>query len=171
VLDGALDRGAAIAHRHYVAGLASRSERSMKDLQAAARGWDEVLETYRDANRSSADAAMVKLWDAGWRRAEREERDANTDPAVAEEMMQLMAKREHDRWMAERLLGGWRPGEKRDNLQRVHPNLKQWESLTPSEQARDVDQVKAAIDIGRTMHRTGFMRRKRDVAQAQSAPT
>ncbi|MBL8550044.1 MAG: NAD-binding protein [Hyphomonadaceae bacterium] len=160
VLDGALDMGAAIAHRHYAAGLSARGQATMKDLQAAAKGWDDVLETYRDANRSSADSAMVKLWDAGWRRAESHEREgAEMDPAVPDEMMTRMAQREHDRWMADRLLGGWRPGEKRDNELRVHNNLKPWSALTPDEQKRDEDQIRAAVQIGRTMHRHGFMKR------------
>ncbi|MGE0828223.1 MAG: NAD-binding protein [Hyphomonadaceae bacterium] len=162
VLDGRLDMGAAIAHRHYVMGLGERDHATMKDLQAAARGWGEVMETYRSANRAVADSALVKIWDAGWRPAERAERDAagvTNDPDIPEDMMLAMAKREHDRWMAERLLNGWRPGEKRNNELRVHPNLKGWDTLTPDEKDRDVVQVKAAINIGRMMHRPGFMRR------------
>jgi hypothetical protein len=159
VLDGELDKGAAIAHRHYVLGMGERDRTSLKELQAAARGWDEVLETYRNANRSSADSAIVKIWDSGWRPAGDREK-GESEPSVPDDMMTSLAKREHDRWMADRLLGGWRPGAKRDNELRIHPSLKPWEALSEDERRRDVGQVKAAIDIGRTMHRGGFMRRE-----------
>jgi hypothetical protein len=158
ILEGRLDMGAAIAHRHYLMGMGERDHATMKELQAVARGWGEVRETYRNANRASADSAMVKLWDAGWRPAGEREKGQG-EPSVPEEMMMSLAKREHDRWMADRLLGGWRPGAKRDNDLRVHPSLKPWEALSEDERRRDVGQVRAAIDIGRTMHRAGFMPR------------
>jgi alanine racemase len=42
----------------------------------------------------------------------------------------------------------------------VHPNLKPWDQLTAEEQARDKAQVHASIDIGRMMHRAGFVKRE-----------
>jgi hypothetical protein len=167
VVDGRLDRGAAVAHEYYRLGFDARDQVDMKDLQAAARGWDEVRETYRAANRASADSAMVKLWDAGWRPASRAERAAaTTEPGISDDVLAAMAKREHDRWTAERLLAGWRPGAKRNNEQRVHPNLKPWEQLTVPEQDRDKAQVHAAIDIGRMTHRSGFVKREMGAAAA-----
>jgi hypothetical protein len=161
VIDGRLDRGAAVAHEYYRLGFDARDHVDLKELQAAARGWDEVRETYRAANRASADSALVKLWDAGWRPATRAERGgATTEPAISDDVLQAMAKREHDRWIAERLLSGWRPGAKRNNEQRVHPNLKPWDQLTAEEQARDKAQGHASIDIGRMMHRAGFVKRE-----------
>lgn len=158
VLEGRLDMGAALAHQHYVRGLGARDDMSMRDLQAASRDWDDVRETYRDANRASADSAMVKMWDAGWRPATSSERDAESDPKIAEDMVAAMARREHDRWMSERLMSGWRPGETRNNNLRIHPNLTQWEKLTPDEQTRDAVQVNAAVQIGRTLNPRGFMK-------------
>ena len=70
----------------------------------------------------------------------------------------MLARREHDRWSAERLLAGWRPGPRNNELM-THPNLKSWEELTEDEQNRDVAQVKSAIDVGRLLVRQGFVRR------------
>jgi hypothetical protein len=161
IIDGALDQGAAIAHEHYNRGLAQRAPMSLRELQAAMRDWSEVLETYRAANRAVADAALVKMWDAGWRPALRGER-GDTRPQVDEAMVLRMAEREHERWMAERLISGWRPvaaGEARNNELMAHDKLAPWAAMSESDKANDVVQVRAAIDIARMMHPNGFVAR------------
>jgi hypothetical protein len=161
IIDGALDQGAAIAHEHYNRGLAQRAPMSLRELQAAMRDWSEVLETYRAANRAVADAALVKMWDAGWRPALRGER-GDTRPQVDEAMVLRMAEREHERWMAERLISGWRPvavGESRNNELMAHDKLAPWAVMSESDKANDVVQVRAAIDIARMMHPNGFVAR------------
>jgi hypothetical protein len=161
VIDGALDQGAAIAHEHYKQGLGGRDMMSMRELQAATRDWSGVLETYRAANRAASDSAMAKAWDAGWRPAKKGEK-GDTAPAVPPELMERLAKREHDRWIAERLMAGWRPaaqGEARNNDLMVHDKLVPWEALGESDKANDVVQVRAAMDVARLMHKEGFVRR------------
>lgn len=69
----------------------------------------------------------------------------------------MMARREHDRWVAERLLNGWRPGPERDNIQRVHPNLVHWDKLDDELRKRDEDQVRAVMDVAAMLHPDGFM--------------
>lgn len=157
VLEGAADRGAAVAHAHYVADIGRRDAASMRELQAAARDWGRILETYRAANRGSADSALVKLWDAGWEPALLGAA-GETSPTIDPGLLPMMARREHDRWTAERLLSGWRPGP-RDNELLTHPNLKPWGALTEDEKNRDVAQVKAAVDVGRILVGQGFVRR------------
>jgi hypothetical protein len=165
IVEGGLDVGAAIAHNAYQQGITGRKEEvTVRDLEALRRGWDEVAETYRNANRATADHAVVKLWDAGWaplmdapKKAEKRE-----DPKLTEAQIQLLARREHDRWVAERLMGGWRPprdGEGRDNRLRIHPNLVSWDKLTVPEQERDADQVRASIAVARALYKHGFVRR------------
>jgi hypothetical protein len=157
LIEGAADRGAAIAHAYYVAGVGKRDVATMRELQAAAKGWGDILETYRNANRGSADSALVKLWDAGWVPAPEGDR-GETSPTIDPALLPAMAKREHDRWVAERLLSGWRAGERNNDLL-THPNLKGWDALTTDEQKRDVDQIQSSIDIGRMLVRQGFVRR------------
>ncbi len=108
ILDGSLDAGAAIAHEHYNQNLGAKDQMSMRELQAAMRDWSDVLETYRAANRAVADSAMTKVWDAGWAPVSRGQK-GNTSPTIPDDIMERMAEREHDRWMAERLMSGWRP--------------------------------------------------------------
>jgi hypothetical protein len=161
VIDGDLDRGAAVAHEHYNKGLGKKDAMSMKELQAAMRDWSDVLETYRAANRAVADAAMVKVWDAGWRSTKKGER-GDTAPVVSADLMEPMAKREHDRWIAERLMSGWRPtapGEARNNDLMVHDKIAPWSAMNENDRNNDVVQVRAAMDVARMMHKDGFVKR------------
>lgn len=160
IIDGALDRGAAIAHEHYHKGLGDKDTMSMRELQTAMKDWSAVLETYRAANRAVADSAMVKLWDAGWRPARKSAGEkGDTNPIVPPDLMSKMAEREHDRWVAERLMSGWRPGEVRNNDVMVHDKLTPWSALNEEDRAKDVTQVRAAIDIARVMKPNGFLPR------------
>lgn len=163
ILDGWLDRGAAIAHEHYQKGLGERDEMSMKELQAATRDWSDVLETYRAANRAVSDAAMTKVWDAGWRPAAKEDGlKGDTSPTVPDDLQERMAKREHDRWMAERLMSGWRPtldGEARNNDLMAHNKLIPWDALTEADKNNDTVQVRAAMNVARLLHKDGFVPR------------
>lgn len=154
IIEGVLDRGAAIAHEHYAKG-ASGAAMSMKELQGMTKDWGSVLETYRAANRAVADSAMVKLWDAGWRPAAKGEK-GETAPSVAPELLPKMAEREHDRWVAERLMSGWRPSQARNNDLMMHDKLVAWAALSPEDRAKDETQVRAAIDIARAMRPNGF---------------
>lgn len=161
IIEGQLDQGAAVAHEHYNKGLGKKDAVSMRELQAAMRDWGEVLETFRAANRAVADAAMVKVWDAGWRPAASGEK-GDTAPVIPAELMPSLAEREHERWVAERLLAGWRPtsqGEKRNNDLMAHDKLAPWSALTDDDKNNDVVQVRAALDIARATHKDGFVAR------------
>lgn len=161
IIDGDLDHGAAIAHEHYVKGLGRKDAMSMKELQGAMRDWSDVLETYRAANRAVADSAMVKVWDAGWRAARKGER-GETTISIPGDLIQKMAKVEHDRWIAERLLSGWRPtgpGEARNNDLMAHDKLAPWPLLSEEDKNNDVVQVRAALDVARILHKDGFVPR------------
>lgn len=161
ILDGALDRGAAVAHEHYNKGLGKKDTLSMKELQSAMRDWSDVLETYRAANRAVADAALTKIWDAGWRPSKKGER-GETTPTIPAELMDRLARREHDRWIAERLVSGWRPpapGESRNNELMIHDKIVPWDALSDADKQNDAVQVRAAIDVARITHKEGFIRR------------
>jgi hypothetical protein len=162
IIEGLLDRGAAIAHEHYNKGLGKHGAMNMRELQAATRDWADVLETYRAANRAVADSAMIKLWDAGWAPAKKGERGGETAPSIPDDVVEQMARCEHDRWIAERLVSGWRPtvsGEKRDNDLMIHDKIVPWDALSEADKNNDVVQVRAAIDVARATHKDGFVRR------------
>jgi hypothetical protein len=161
VIDGGLDQGAAIAHEHYNKGLGRKDAMSMRELQSAMKDWSDVLETYRAANRAVADAAMTKVWDAGFRPANKGEK-GETTIAVPPDLVERMARTEHDRWMAERLMSGWRPtdaGETRNNDLMAHDKIVGWDQLNEADRNNDVVQVRASMDVARLIHKEGFVPR------------
>jgi len=155
VVEGILDKGAAIAHRLYEKNM-MRRDVDMRELEAVKRGWDDVAETYRNANRAVSDAALVKLWDAGWRPAP--SRGGEVHPVIPQDMLDRLSEIEHGRWMAERLLSGWRPGARNNKLM-THDNITPWSELNDELRSRDTDQVRAAAKVARALHPDGFVRR------------
>lgn len=155
IIEGRLDQGAAIAHAHYTLRAQLGHAPNQKELQAASRNWSDILETYRAANRAVSDASMVKMWDAGWRAMRGRER-GDSAPTMPDEMMETMAQREHLRWMAERLMAGWRPGSPRNNTLMIHDKLIPWDQLNENDKENDRVQVRAAMDIAKVMYPRGF---------------
>lgn len=102
--------------------------------------WRELPETLKDANRSQADHMWIKvrLLTGGYIA------DADTlAKALTPERVEKLARIEHSRWVAEKLLSGWRyaAGEK-DSARRLSPVLIPWEQLSESEKQKDRDAVK-----------------------------
>lgn len=154
IIDGLLDRGAAVAHRLYEEEMLHRDV-DMRELEAVKKTWDDVPETYRNANRAVADSALVKLWDAGWKPAPADQRAGEVHPKIAPELLQKLSVVEHSRWVAERLLAGWRPGVRNNKLM-THNDIVPWDALTPEVRERDADQVRAAAKVARALHPKGF---------------
>lgn len=100
--------------------------------------WQDLPETYVAANRAAADHLTIKHWDAATSRLE------------GEALIEVLAEAEHNRWCAERLLAGWAPAGEgtRDNLRRLHPDLRPWAVL--GEEAREKDR-EAVREIARSI--------------------
>lgn len=58
-----------------------------------------------------------------------------------------LAKAEHLAWMDERLGNGWRAGTPRDDANRVHPSLVDWNQLTQSDHEKDRANVRVIPDV------------------------
>lgn len=157
IIEGKLDKGAAIAHARYNANVGA-SAMSPGQMQAAVRGWTDVLETFRASNRAVADSALVKVWDAGWRPAKKGEK-GETAPKVEVNREDKLSQREHDRWMAERLMSGWRAAPDRNDEQMEHDKLVGWGALNEADREADAVQVRASVDIARILYPRGFVQR------------
>lgn len=119
------DEAAAKLHQAYA------ESHGGEGLPASGR-WQEIAETYVQANRAAADHMAVKQWDAG-----------HNEDSV-EMLVEALAEVEHRRWCAERLLDGWIPGQ-RDNDRRLHPNLVPWSRLSEADKDKDREQVHQAL--------------------------
>lgn len=67
--------------------------------------------------------------------------------------IESLAKREHDRWMRERIDAGWKYGEPRDEERKIHPDLKDWADLTEAEKDKDRDAIRT---LPATLRDAGF---------------
>lgn len=129
-------------HEAYV-----RAERAKQRAQQA-RGeppaanaalvpWEELAESYRQANRDQASDLGNKLKAIGCTILEDLELSEPL-PFTAEELDRL-SQMEHDRWVRERQAQGWVYGPVRDNDRKIHPDLILWDELT--EEAKEKDRV------------------------------
>ncbi|MFC3099021.1 RyR domain-containing protein [Alteraurantiacibacter palmitatis] len=126
LVDRPQDREAARIHERYV-------KRFGDGGTAPASGrWQDLPETFVAANRAAADHRAIKLW------------DAETSGLNGEDLAEALARMEHNRWCAERLLAGWAPAGDglRDDGRKLHPDLQPWDGL--SEKARQKDRDAAA---------------------------
>ena len=118
------DEQAAQIHMAYAAKFGG------ENVPASGR-WQDLEENYVAANRAAADHVAMTHWDA-----------ATSGPS-GDALNEALARAEHCRWSAERLLSGWAPAHDgvRDNARRLHPDLKPWEALGEEQRAKDRDQV------------------------------
>lgn len=59
-----------------------------------------------------------------------------------ENEIERLAMMEHERWCLDRLAAGWRYGERRDDIRKLHPALCDWSNLPPDIRERNHDAVR-----------------------------
>lgn len=97
--------------------------------------WDHLPEHLRESNRQQAAHIFEKLRVTGYEARPAEGGDPEPISFTDDEV-ELMAELEHDRWTAERLADGWKPGA-RDVLAKTSPYLVGWNELP--EEVREWD--------------------------------
>jgi voltage-gated potassium channel Kch len=137
VIEGAIDHMARTFHEDYRRRMVAESQASPEDPNM--RPWDELDDDFLDSNRQLADHIEVKLRAAGLHSAAPQDSDPSppASQSAYESNLELLAKMEHQRWMAERFLAGWTLGPK-DRPNRVTPHLVAWAELE-SETIRQYD--------------------------------
>jgi hypothetical protein len=107
--------------------------------------WDNPIELLvvviarvcHEANRAYC-AALGDLSKPSWAEAPQWQRDSaasgvrfHLDNPTAD------GRQGHDKWMLDKLVGGWRHGPVRDDANKVHPSLLPYDSLPASERLKD----------------------------------
>lgn len=98
--------------------------------------WEELPEDFRQANRSQAADIAYKLSLIGYEVTTGSGELPSTLRLSTDEM-ELLAKREHDRWIKERERSGWSYAAVRDNDRKLHPSMIAWELLSEGEKDKD----------------------------------
>jgi hypothetical protein len=115
--------------------------------------WDELREHFKESNRQAADHIPVKLRAIGYR-MDRLRSDRPPEPSLEKkDQVELLAEMEHERWCSEKLLSGYKYGEKRDEEAKIQPSLVSWDKLTDGVQEYDRQQVRG---IPAALKRAGY---------------
>jgi hypothetical protein len=133
VMDEALDLIARSVHEAYYEKALSNGKQ--RGETGAMYAWNELTEEWRDASRAQIDHIPVKLRSVGVAIVNLS--DADPDFAFSDQEIDLLARMEHERWCAQRILYGWKYADIRDDKKRLHPDLVSWSRL--SEEIRDYD--------------------------------
>jgi len=131
LLGSAREALAEAIHEHYRRDNAG--QRPAGDPAMAA--WDLLDEGLKESNRRQADHIPAKLKAVGCDFAPAAGTSGKSVRLTPDEI-EVMARMEHDRWVAEKLLDGFGPGP-RDNPRKTSPYLVPWDEL--DEKIRDID--------------------------------
>ena len=104
--------------------------------------WNELPENFKESNRQQADHISIKLNAVGCEVAPLNDRDAELFKFTPEEI-ELLAEKEHERWVEERKLDGWKPGQTKDIEKKISPYLVSWDQLTEEIKEYDRNTVRS----------------------------
>ena len=106
--------------------------------------WEKLSEPKRDQNRFAADHIATKLRAIGVDPSQSP--PADLDQKI-EGNIELLAEMEHRRWCAAHFLAGYRPGERKSEAWKTHPDLIPWQELQKRDANKDLDGVKGIPQI------------------------
>jgi hypothetical protein len=90
--------------------------------------WDKLPQHLKESNRQHADHTLEKLSEIGCDVREVTSRNVRLTKFTEDEV-EVMAEMEHGRWNVERLIDGWRWGERKDVMKKTSPYLVGWSEL------------------------------------------
>ena len=131
-------------HEEYLRAEARRGRTRPPLDDASLRPWSELPASLKESNRRFADGISKKLQDANCILVPAPLVDPR-DPGFAftDAEVEPLAKKEHDRWMADLIRDGWRYHEgPKDPERKLHPLLVPWEQLSEDDKNRDRDPVR-----------------------------
>jgi len=134
ILRGTYEILARAIHEEYVR--LEREKGHTPETNPSMVPWDELPESLKESNRKQAEGIRVKLEAIGCDIAVTTAWSAQLVEFSPEEV-ELMAKIEHDRWVKDRLVAGWRYGRIRDLERKTSPYLAPWDQLP--EKVKDID--------------------------------
>lgn len=112
----------------------------------AMQPWENLTEDLRESNRQQANQIPEKLRAVGYGiRPAAGGGPAGLELTPAE--LEMLARMEHDRWMADKKAAGWTHAPVRDDARKLHPCLVLWEELPKTERDKDRQAVRAIPEL------------------------
>ena len=93
-------------------------------------------EAFKDSNRWAVLHRNVKL--AIWQ---------NTADSDQPAILEMLACSEHQRWMGEKIMDGWRSGDTTDKPRKVHKDIRSYADLSETDKDKDRVQVRKALGL------------------------
>jgi len=156
------------SHQRYL--LERMADGAEPGSSAAMTPWETLDEDLRAASRAQAFDMGRKMASLGCLLVPRSAADRGFIYQPGE--VELLARREHVRWMAERASRGWRYGP-RDDATKHHPDFIPWSELPEAERERDRDAVRAIpsmlAEVGLAVLRVGSRGRPGGGASSENA--
>jgi hypothetical protein len=152
---GEIDILARAVHEDYVRREFARARHTGARLDPGRTArWEELDEDIKESNREHARAIPGKLRDVGCRKEPLTRWTA--EPAVlTPEEIEILARREHERWLAQRRTAGVTYGPVRDTGRKVNPNLLPWDDDRLGEEMREENR-ETARSLPAILARAGF---------------
>ncbi|MDQ3898133.1 MAG: RyR domain-containing protein, partial [Actinomycetota bacterium] len=136
LLNGTNELLARAIHHNYVRAQQAAGRTAAQN--PSLRGWDELPESTKEANRAQAADVGTKLAAVGCRI--RPWTDWTSDGfSFTPEEIERMAELEHERWRRDRAADGWTFGPTRDDRGKTTPYLVPWSEL--AEDVKDYDRA------------------------------
>jgi TrkA-N domain/RyR domain len=110
--------------------------------------WEELDESQREDNRKFADDLHTKLSLVGAMLVPMPLRDPTQPPfAFTDPELDLLSRREHERWVNARRGAGWRYGPATDRQRKISADIKPWEELDEPGRDKDRNAVRELPDM------------------------
>lgn len=118
-------------HEAYLKGLSEEA----KKTKPAAKDWMFLAEQFKESNRLAALHSEIKK--IIYKSLSPEEKNVG---------LEILARSEHQRWMADRIINDWCVGS-RDDERRIHPGIRPYDELDEATKQYDRDQVRHALGL------------------------
>ena len=129
------------------------------DVRGKRIAWSPDMDYFQvtDEVRSNCSAIVEQLKDLGaenggdaqWDQEEDAANDRGDESTnhFSETTVEILAEIEHNRWVSERMLAGWRYGAVRNDSCRTRPSILPWSCLPEEEKQKDLDNVETALRV------------------------
>lgn len=114
--------------------------------------WEQLPERLKESNRVQAANIGITLAKTGYRITQMRDWGAS-DMEFTPQEVEIMARKEHERWCQERWEDGWTEGSERDEEKKTNPDLVAWEVLKEEEKEKNRRFVR---DLPPTLAKAGF---------------
>jgi len=111
----------------------SKKPNDKKRTSSSLIPFDKLTEELKSQNLSAAREMPDKLALAGY--AIIPDRTGDGQTVFPADDIEVMAEREHDRWLRDKISAGWVYGKPRDDAAKHHPAMLPWHALTEAERA------------------------------------